>query len=472
MFFLLFLSTLALAEFDLSNDDFFLFKEFELKYSKKYETPAQRLSKLALFRDSLKKIRELNSQRTRKSDAIFGINYYSDLTPKEMGIVPHEHVSVPLDPQEINNGNKKGPKSVREFNTLPDLPEGDELPDYLSYCGPYVEYNTDHPKVDFCGEQVNQNLCGCCYAAAVNNQAQYVFANMTYYKNNKDASKVQKLLFSPQRMIDTVFTNPSTLSSNKRCCGGNSGTALLGQPTYSLQSDYPFVDGKDANAGTLCNPRGDQNSAVKLQMRNNGFKMWTTVEKTGHKDKVMAIKKIIHMYGPILVAIDASRSGLKNYKSGIFSFPQTDTICNPNNVYTDHQVMLVGYGKDEEDNREYFIGRNTWYSSWGENNNYIKISTDVFCGIGEFIADNFLPSNYIIYSGSCVLDPNCESCNTKTLECTKCAAGSNKDARGMCVKPDQYKNPIICALGKYGTYPECNKCLTGCKDCSDGATCK
>jgi C1A family cysteine protease len=66
------------------------------------------------------------------------------------------------------------------------------------------------------------------------------------------------------------------------------------------------------------------------------------------------------------------------YQSGIYSDPD----CG---FKLDHGVLVVGYGYDKDLNMKYWIIKNSWGKSWGENG-YIRIlrdSTDNrgLCGI-------------------------------------------------------------------------------------------
>ncbi|ELP88715.1 cysteine protease, putative [Entamoeba invadens IP1] len=447
MFVLTLLLTLSYAGFDLNKKDYDLFKEFEVVFNKKYLTPTERLHRFSIFKEKIADCRHRNSLRTSESDAYFNINQFTDMIEFETGLSPKRLINMK--------------KSNLKKDDLPILPAGNVLPPSLSYCGPYVNQNTDHPKIDFCGKPINQLSCGCCYAAAIANHGQIMYANMTYYKNNKDESKIQKLYFTPQRFIDKEYSQYGF--SNKRCCGGNSGIAITGMPTYSLQSDYPFVDGTTEyyTKPAPCTPRGDQNEKVPIYMRNYYPQVFSVNQAGSHANQVMALKKIIHHYGSVLVAIQASGTGIQQYQSGIFTFPAAK--CDKPLI--DHQVILVGYGK--ENGKEYFIARNTWGESWGENGGFAKISMDVMCGMAQDDWRGYESQNYIFHSGSCVLDPNCETCNKNTLICDKCRAGSNQDSRGMCVAPGQYdfnpSNPVN---------PPAVTCLSGCVKCTNATICE
>ena len=67
--------------------------------------------------------------------------------------------------------------------------------------------------------------------------------------------------------------------------------------------------------------------------------------------------------GPVSVAIEADTRTFQMYESGVI----TGSACGTN---LDHGVLVVGYGT--ESNQPYWLVKNSWGSSWGEDG-YVKI---------------------------------------------------------------------------------------------------
>jgi C1A family cysteine protease len=81
---------------------------------------------------------------------------------------------------------------------------------------------------------------------------------------------------------------------------------------------------------------------------------------------------------PVSVAIQANKRSFQMYKSGIYNDPD----CG---FELDHGVLLIGYGYDKTYDMDYWIIKNSWSESWGENG-YIRIQRNIndsrgLCGI-------------------------------------------------------------------------------------------
>jgi C1A family cysteine protease len=109
------------------------------------------------------------------------------------------------------------------------------------------------------------------------------------------------------------------------------------------ESDYKYL----AKSGTCtkCDPVVFMSSCVDVTPQNEV-----------DLEKAVAI-------GPVSVAIEADTRTFQMYKSGVI----TGSACGTN---LDHGVLVVGYGT--ESTQPYWLVKNSWGSSWGEDG-YVKI---------------------------------------------------------------------------------------------------
>ena len=112
------------------------------------------------------------------------------------------------------------------------------------------------------------------------------------------------------------------------------------------QSDYPYT-GRDG----VCSETSKKGLVT--------VKSFTDVPEGDQDALAAAVSK-----QPVSVAIEADRLAFQFYKGGILD----GTACGQN---LDHGVVAVGFGV--ESGKEYFIVRNSWGASWGEQG-YIRIA--------------------------------------------------------------------------------------------------
>merc|ERR1712145_22838 len=80
--------------------------------------------------------------------------------------------------------------------------------------------------------------------------------------------------------------------------------------------------------------------------------------------------------GPVSVAIDASASTFRRYRTGV----HYSRSCSSRRL--NHAVLAVGYGS--EGGRDYYLVKNSWATSWGAGG-YIKMARNMRnnCGIAS-----------------------------------------------------------------------------------------
>ena len=87
------------------------------------------------------------------------------------------------------------------------------------------------------------------------------------------------------------------------------------------------------------------------------------------------MKIAIYRHGPLISWINAIN--LQNYVSGVYD--ASSSVCNPKNI--NHLIVIVGYGTDSITNKDYWLIKNSYSTSWGENG-YIRIKRGSnVCGI-------------------------------------------------------------------------------------------
>jgi len=97
------------------------------------------------------------------------------------------------------------------------------------------------------------------------------------------------------------------------------------------------------------------------------------------------MKAEITQNGPISCGIHATDNFENNYDGGIYSEKVRFPMIN-------HEISVVGFGKDATTGEEYWIGRNSWGTYWGMNGFFymkmggdnLAIETDCVAGIPTY----------------------------------------------------------------------------------------
>ena len=181
----------------------------------------------------------------------------------------------------------------------------------------------------------NQEQCGGCWAFSSIGAVESAWA----IKHN--------ILYdlSEQQLIDCS-------NENHGCEGGSMNLAFEYMKNNSICSNisYPYTA-----SDNMC--QKDCNKLVKI-------KDYMNINRNNMESLMKAVSKT-----PVSVAIQANKRTFQLYQSGIYSDPD----CGYN---LDHGVLLVGYGYDDFYDLDYWIIKNSWGKSWGENG-YIRLLKNV-----------------------------------------------------------------------------------------------
>lgn len=317
------------------------FDEFIRKFNKTYDSALEYNYRYNVFKDNLNKIELFNKKEL--GTATYGVTRFADLTSEEFS------KSLGLR-QDLRSENDIPYKMAKIPNI--DLP---------------VQF--DWRTKNAVTEVKNQGLCGSCWAFSTtgNVEGQY-------------AIKYGKLVeFSEQELVDC-----DTLDQG---CGGglmdNAYRMIEKLGGLETEKDYPY-DGEDEK----CHFNKGK-SVVRLSGALN----------ISHNEVDMA--KWLVANGPISIAINAN--AMQFYVGGV-SHPWK-VLCSPNNL--DHGVLIVGFGVHStcwcinciniqlnelfliteyslfNKTLPFWIVKNSWGSSWGEQGYYRVYRGDGTCGLNQ-----------------------------------------------------------------------------------------
>lgn len=145
------------------------------------------------------------------------------------------------------------------------------------------------------------------------------------------------------------------------CSGGNPYVAIsyivkAQNGKFNLQSEYPYE-------GVIGNCRFDDLQKV------GSVSGYVTVAEGDEDDLAGKVEN----NGPASVSVDASSVSFQLYDKGIYD----ERDCKPNMMT--HSIGCVGYGI--EGDTKYWIVRNSWGTSWGEEGYMRLIWENNMCGI-------------------------------------------------------------------------------------------
>jgi C1A family cysteine protease len=199
------------------------------------------------------------------------------------------------------------------------------------------------------GAVKDQGYCGSCWSFSA------VGAIESAYQIKYGSSQV----LSEQYFVSC--DNRKNGGTDMGCNGGLMDSAFEWAETHGVVTDasYPYTSGAEGDTGDCLN--------TGVKVANAAPKSYTDVKA---KDDTAMMSALVQQ--PVSVAIEADQAAFQLYKSGVLT-----AACGDN---LDHGVLAVGYGT--EDGTDYYLVRNSWGESWGENG-YIKLERGVSQRTGQ-----------------------------------------------------------------------------------------
>ncbi|XP_022818091.1 uncharacterized protein LOC111350680 [Spodoptera litura] len=300
-----------------------LFYSFLTTYSPSYVNDYSQMQKrFEIFKNNIKKIHEFNVHE--KGTAIYGVTRFADLTYEEFSSI---YMGLNTN---LTNENQVPMKKA----DIPDI----KIPEDFDW--------REHDAVT---EVKDQGSCGSCWAFSVTGNIE----------GQWKMQSGQLISLSEQELVDCDKLDDG-------CNGGlpdNAYRAIEQMGGLELESDYPYegVGEKCEFNKTLA--KVQISGAVNITTNETGMAQW-----------------LVHN-GPISIGINAN--AMQFYMGGI-SHPWK-MLCNPTNL--DHGVLIVGYGiKDYplfHKKLPYWIIKNSWGKSWGEQGYYRVYRGDGTCGVNQ-----------------------------------------------------------------------------------------
>lgn len=145
------------------------------------------------------------------------------------------------------------------------------------------------------------------------------------------------------------------------CVSGNSGCNVgLVEPSFWYAQNEGLMRESDylKFTGIKSNCKSDNNKSIVI--RDRGYAILPEGDEK-------ALKKVVALYGPVAAIIPMGEEMLfYKYKSGIFynnNSTQSNDYCR---TKQNHAVLIVGYGRDFITGGDYWIVKNSYGKSWGE----------------------------------------------------------------------------------------------------------
>jgi cathepsin L len=305
-------------------------KTFKIQHRKGYGSDIEEKFRMKIFMENKHKIAKHNAKYE------MGLVPYKLQVNKYADMLHHEFVNT------LNGFNKTKPGMLRSY----------EKPVGAKFIEPA---NVQLPEaVDWRNEGAvtpvkDQGHCGSCWSFSATGALEG--------QHFRQTGKLVSL--SEQNLIDC-----SGKYGNNGCNGGlmdNAFKYIKDNKGLDTENTYPYEAEDDTCRYNPANSGAEDVGFVDIP--------------EGEENK---LKAAVATIGPVSVAIDASHQTFQFYSEGVYYEPE----CSSTEL--DHGVLVVGYGTDQKTGKDYWLVKNSWGETWGDQG-YIKMARnkDNHCGIAS-----------------------------------------------------------------------------------------
>lgn len=296
-----------------------LFEDFVVKHKKVYKDENEKLRRLKIFQKNLEKIKFLNDHE--RGTAKYGVTHFADWTEEEF-----RRNALGFRPDLLDSNN------IAPSAEIPQI----SIPDSFDWRDKKVVSGVK-----------NQEQCGSCWAFSTTGNIEGQWA----------IKKKNLVSLSEQELVDCD-------KMDQGCNGGlpsNAYKEIIRLGGLEGENDYPY-EAKD-----------DQ-----CEFKKNKVKVYINSSVTISQNETEMAQWLVQN-GPISIGINAN--AMQFYYGGI-SHPWK-FLCDPGNL--DHGVLIVGYGVHTypifKKTLPFWIIKNSWGESWGEQGYYRVYRGDGTCGL-------------------------------------------------------------------------------------------
>lgn len=300
------------------------YTKFNIKYNKHYSSNKEMINKFEIFKENY--LEMLNQRLSNGNSTVLGITQFMDIPSKEF---TKQYLSVNTTDGKNNNSIRNVEQRLLNSST-------DDI---------IIPESFDWRDKGIVSKVLNQGDCGACWAFSALVVVEGIYA-MKYGRLYN---------ISPQQIID---------------CNGSGFTCTFGQimgaMTYlksfkGIPIDQYPLEGQKKEC---------QYESIHIE---KGFAKVEEYHRLFDVDE-NELKKIVYTMGPVAVNINAGF--FQFYKGGIMD----PNDCVP---FVNHGVAIVGYGI--ENLVPYWIIKNSWGESWGEQGYLRLIRGKGQCGINTTV---------------------------------------------------------------------------------------